>query len=53
MSEHGVALVAWWMQGHDMTDWSIRAQCECGWFANFATPITLERVNEVVKEHAR
>ena len=25
-----------------------RAQCECGHFANFETPITLARINEVM-----
>lgn len=45
---HEIALVAIWLPGHDLTDFNIRAQCECGWFANFATPVTLSRVNEIV-----
>lgn len=45
---HAVALVTLWLPGHELTDASIRAQCECGRFWNFDTPITLERVNEVV-----
>jgi hypothetical protein len=44
---HAVALMPMWLPGHDLTDVSIRAQCECGWYANFDTPITLARVNEV------
>jgi hypothetical protein len=52
-AEHTVALVSMWLPGHDLTDTSIRAQCECGWFAHFESPITLKRVNQVVREHPR
>lgn len=47
--DHAVALMPLWLPTHDWTDISIRAQCECGWFANFDTPITLERVNEICR----
>lgn len=43
---HGVALVIMpEMAGHPEP--FIRVQCECGWYANFNTPMTLQRVYEV------
>lgn len=46
---HAVALVTLWLPGNLLTHYSIRAQCECGWFANFETPITLSRVEEICR----
>jgi hypothetical protein len=48
---HGVALIGLWVPGDNLADITIRAQCECGWFASFPHPVTLERVNQVVTEY--
>jgi len=47
---HGIALVILPLPTDRFPDDQvIRAQCECGWFARFTNPITLERVNDVCK----
>lgn len=47
--DHGIALVSLWLPGHRVDEISIWAQCECGWFAKFETPITLARLAEICR----
>lgn len=48
---HGVALIGLWVPGDDLADTTIRAQCECGWFASFPHPVTLHHVVNTYLPH--
>jgi hypothetical protein len=34
-----------------LTNFHIRAQCECGWHHTWSGPVTLEYVAEIVNDH--